>query len=294
MKNLKVLNNQEEFDSLYPDGNVPSKDIAYVKSTKEVVFSTNNVDGTFEQVRATEGGGFDPEDLSIYATKEEVANDISTFITDNDVSNFIDENDASKYVKLDGHNIGNLMVGDNSSTHTYSIGSRKLYNNEESISQFLNDGYKTNISNRVGSTVNSRILLDANGATIQFSGDAHTAYSSGQLERIATQEWVELDVSLKLDSKDVSQFLTSADMSSYATKQDISTFCTLSEVQSEGYLKDNDVSIYVTESQLSNEVSTFITDNDTSLFITENDLNYETWIFTLSDDSSISKNIVVK
>ena len=276
MKQLKVLDTQQDFDNLYPEGSVPSKDIAYIKSTKEVVFSTNNVDGTFEQVRATEGGGFDPEDLSIYATKEEVANDISTFITSNDVSNFIDENDASKYALLDGHNIGNLMVGDNSSTHTYSIGSRKLYNNEESISQFLNDGYKTNISNRVGSTVNSRILLDANGATIQFSGDAHTAYTNGNLERIATREWVELDVSLKLESNDVSQF------------------CTLSDVQSEGYLKDNDVSIYVTESQLSNEVSTFITDNDVSLLITEDDLNYETWIFTLSDDSSISKNIVVK
>ena len=240
MKQLKVLDTQQDFDNLYPEGSVPSKDIAYIKSTKEVVFSTNNVDGTFEQVRATEGGGFDPEDLSIYATKEEVANDISTFITSNDVSNFIDENDASKYALLDGHNIGNLMVGDNSSTHTYSIGSRKLYNNEESISQFLNDGYKTNISNRV-----------------QFSGDAHTAYTNGNLERIATREWVELDVSLKLESNDVSQF------------------CTLSDVQSEGYLKDNDVSIYVTESQLSNEVSTFITDNDVSLLITEDDLNYE-------------------
>lgn len=274
MKQLKVLDTQQDFDNLYPEGNVPSKDIAYVKETKEVVFSTNNVDGTFEQVRATQGGGggVTPEDLSIYATKDEVANDVSAFITSNDVSNFIDKNDASKYAKLDGHNLGNLMVGNNSSTHTYYIGSRKLYNNEESISQFLNDGYKTNISNRVGSTVNSRIILDEDGATIQYSGDAHTAYTSGDLQHIATREWVSNNVSTKLESNDVSQFLTSADLSSYATKQDISTFCTLSEVQSEGYLKDNDV----------------------SLLITEDDLNYETWIFTLENDSSISKNIVLK
>lgn len=281
MKNLKVLNNQEEFDSLYPDGNVPSKDIAYVKETKEVVFSTNNVDGTFEQVRATQGGGFDPSDLSIYLTKEEyeldssafiTSQDASVFLTSNDVSVYLTSNDTSKYASLDGKNFGNLMVGDNSSTRSYYIGARKSFNNEESISQFLNDGYKTNISNRVNSYVNARILLDANGATIQYSGDAHTAYTSGDLQHIATQEWVELDISTKLESNDVSTFLTSADLSSYATKQDISTFCTLSEVQSEGYLKDNDV----------------------SLLITEDDLNYETWIFTLSDDSSISKNIVVK
>ena len=272
MKNLKVLNNQEEFDTLYPDGNVPSKDIAYVKSTKEVVFSTNNVDGTFEQVRATEGGGFDPSDLSIYLTKDEyeldssafiTSDDVSQFTTSDDISVFLTSADVSKMAQLDGHNLGNLYVGDNSSTHSYALGSRKSYNGDESISSFQNDGYKTTIANRVNSYVNSRILLDANGATIQFSGDAHTSYTNGQVEHIATREWVELDVS---------QFLTSADMSSYATKQDISTFCTLSEVQSEGYLKDNDV----------------------SLLITEDDLNYETWIFTLSDDSSISKNVVVK
>jgi len=83
--------------------------------------------------------------LSIYATKDEVANDISTFITDNDVSNFITSNDVSNFLvpndvskmtKLDGHNLGNLYVGNNSSTHTYAIGSRKLYNGEESISVF--------------------------------------------------------------------------------------------------------------------------------------------------------------
>jgi len=51
--------------------------------------------------------------------------------------------------------------------------------------------------------------LDKDGATIQYSGDAHTSYTSGDLQRIATREWVELDVS---------QFLTSADLSSYATK----------------------------------------------------------------------------
>ena len=218
MKQLKVLNTQQDFDNLYPEGTVPSKDIAYVKSTKEVVFSTNNVDGTFEQVRATQGGGVTPEDLSIYATKEEVSNDISTFITSQDVSQFATSDDisvfltsvdVSKMANLDGKNFGNFMVGDNSSTHSYYIGARKSFNGEESISQFLNDGLKTNISNRVGSTVNSRIIIDKDGATIQCSGDNHTAYTSGNLERIATQEWVELDVS---------QFLTSADMSSYATK----------------------------------------------------------------------------
>ena len=265
MKNLKVLNNQEEFDTLYPDGNVPSKDIAYVKETKEVVFSTNNVDGTFEQVRATEGGGFDPEDLSIYLTKEEYELDSSAFITSNDVSQFIDENDASKYGKLDGHNLGNFYVGDNSSTHSYAIGSRKNYNGDESISVFQNDGLKTNISNRVGSAVNSRIILDKDGATIQCSGDNHTNYTSGNLERIATREWSNSQNYLK--ANDVSIYVTESQLSN-----EVSTFCTLSEVQSEGYLKDNDV----------------------SLLITEDDLNYETWIFTLQNDSSISKNIVVK
>ena len=280
MKDLKILQNQQDFDTTYPNG-VPSKDVVYIKENGTILLSTNNVNGEFEQIRAYEGGSFDPSDLSIYLTKDEyeldssafiTSNDVSQFTTSDDISVFLTSVDVSKMALLDGHNLGNFYVGDNTSTHSYAIGSRKSYSGDESISVFQNDGYKTNISNRVNSYVNARILLDANGATIQFSGDAHTAYSSGQLERIATQEWVELDISTKLESNDVSQFLTSADMSSYATKQDISTFCTLSDVQSEGYLKDNDV----------------------SLLITEDDLNYETWIFTLSDDSSISKNIVVK
>ena len=282
MKDLKILQNQQDFDITYPNG-VPSKDVVYIKENGTVLLSTNNVDGTFEQIRAYEGAS--PADLSNYLTKEEYELDSSAFITSQDVSQFIDENDVSQMAKLDGHNLGNLMVGDNSSTHSYAIGSRKNYNNEESISQFLNDGYKTNITNRVGSTINSRIILDKDGATIQYSGDHHTDYSSGDLQHIATQEWVELDVSLKLESNDVSQFLTSADLSNYATQQDISVFCTLSEVQSEGYLKDNDVSQFTTKSEVQ---------NDTSLFITENDLQSETWIFTLTDDSSISKNIVIK
>ena len=274
MKQLKVLDTQQDFDNLYPEGSVPSKDIAYIKSTKEVVFSTNNVDGDFEQVRATEGGGFDPSDLSIYLTKEEYELDSSAFITSQDVSNFATSEDisvfltsvdTSKMAVLDGKNFGNLMIGDNSSTHSYYIGARKSFNNEESISQFLNDGYKTNISNRVGSTVNSRIILDKDGATIQWSGDNHTVYTSGDLQHIATREWSNSQNYLK--ANDVSIYVTESQLSN-----EVSTFCTLSEVQSEGYLKDNDV----------------------SLLITEDDLNYETWIFTLQNDSSISKNIVVK
>ena len=282
MKDLQIFSTQDEFNVKYPNG-VPSKVVSFVEETGEVSFSTNNFGNKeFEQVRAYVGGS---QDLSNYLTKEEyeldssafiTSNDVSQFTTSDDISVFLTSVDTSKMAVLDGKNFGNLMVGDNSSTHSYYIGARKSFNNEESISQFLNDGYKTNISNRVGSTVNSRIILDKDGATIQCSGDNHTVYTNGNLERIATREWVELDVSLKLESNDVSQF------------------CTLSDVQSEGYLKDNDVSIYVTESQLSNEVSTFITDNDVSLLITEDDLNYETWIFTLSDDSSISKNIVIK
>lgn len=180
MKNLKILQTQEEFDKIYANG-VPSNDVILIKDSNKVIMSTNNGDGTF---REYEGGGtIDASTIDELGlvTVDMIENfitvdDISTKLDANDISTLVSVNDASVYAKLGTTNMGNLYLGSNTSTAGYSVAVRRLFNNLESISLFSNADFRTSIANRVGSVNNARMILTHEGLEVAYSGNRDTAF----------------------------------------------------------------------------------------------------------------------
>lgn len=221
MKNLKILQTQEEFDTIYANG-VPSNDVVLIKDSNKVIMSTNNGDGTF---REYEGGGtidastIDELGLVTVDMIEDfiTADDISTKLDAADISTLVSVNDASVYAKLNTTNMGNLYIGSNTSTAGYSVAVRRLFNNLESISMFSNTDFKTTIANRVGSVNNARMILTHEGLEVAYSGNRDTAFP-------ATGKHVTYveDTSANFAQKnDISTFISLNDVSNHALKSEL-------------------------------------------------------------------------
>ena len=59
MKDLQIFKTKEEFYQEYPSGEVPSNKVTYIVDEEQTQFSTNNIDGTIQQivgVKASSGG----------------------------------------------------------------------------------------------------------------------------------------------------------------------------------------------------------------------------------------------
>jgi hypothetical protein len=211
MKRLKILQTQSDFETQYPDG-IPSNDVVLVREHNKLYIATNNTDGQFTEYT---GGTIDSstiEDLGL--------------VTLNDISTLVSVNDASVYAKLGTTNMGNMIIGSNTSTAGYSYTSRRLYNGHESLSRFANTDNRTAILNKVGSVENARIILDHNGLELDYSGDISTNFTEHR-KHVALIEDTSANFALKseltglVDSNDISAFLKQNDVSTYAMKSDL-------------------------------------------------------------------------
>ena len=90
MKDLKIYKTTEDFNIQYPDGNVPCNDLAYIEETGKAVFSTNNIDGTTQQI--TVGSSAEMKEPIFYnPNKLNLSTNLTAYFTDGTVLVIISE-----------------------------------------------------------------------------------------------------------------------------------------------------------------------------------------------------------